>query len=550
MDTLTHVLVLPEALERLDSPSIIIPPTANTSEEVVPYAHLTDLTQSLQHDLATLGISVGSKVAIVLPNGLAFVTVLLATIRQRAISAPIHPNSTREECKQIFSLMVPDLVVVMPSEASPAAVLAAQDLGLPVASCHRYPQSRRLSFRLALELVDRGDETSNPSPCMVYSRDHVLAEDKVLELFTSGTTGAPKSVQLTHTNILVAMRIITSAHKITFKDRSFLITPLFHIIGIAGSLLPTLFTGGCAVIPASLPATFWQDCQDYSITWYHAVPTLHHLLLSFPMPKGGVPTTLRFIRSGGSDMSLDLFNRLQKLGVPLLEVYGMTETAPAIFCNPFPLTETSTAIKRHPGQYPIPDAVDVMILPPERAPGLEPNGDLDGIENTESVSRLTKELGVKGEICLRGKNIMAGYTNNPTANREAFLPNGFFRTGDLGVIKPRQYLTLIGRVKEIINKGGEKISPAEIEHVARLHDQVNDAACFRINDEIYGEVIGLAIMAKSAITITAVKKHMRHHVVMFKVPDKIFFVQEIPYNRTGKPRRTLLSEMYDKGELA
>nr|RBQ98729.1 hypothetical protein FVER53263_00321 [Fusarium verticillioides] len=193
---------------------------------------------------------------------------------------------------------------------------------------------------------------------------------------------------------------------------------------------------------------------------------------------------------------------------------------------------------------------NVMILPPERAPGLEPNGDLDGIENTEPVARLTKELGVKGEICLRGKNIMAGYTNNPAANREAFLPNGFFRTGDLGVIKPRQYLALIGRVKEIINKGGEKISPAEIEHVARLHDQVNDAACFRISDEIYGEVIGLAITAKSAITITAVKKHMRHHVVMFKVPDKVLLVQEIPYNRTGKPRRTLLSEMYDRGELA
>ncbi|KAF5269051.1 hypothetical protein FOXYS1_46 [Fusarium oxysporum] len=498
MDALTHVLVLPEALERLDAPSIIIPRTANTPEEVVPYAHLTDLTQSLQHDLATLGISVGSKVAMVLPNGLQFVTVLLAAIRQRAISAPIHPNSTREECKQIFSLMTPDLVVVISSEASlnglsgtKAAVLAAQDLGLPVASCHRHPQNRQHGFLLALELVGHGDETSNnPSPCTVYSRDDVLAEDEVLELFTSGTTGSPKSVQLTHTNILVAMRIIISAHKLTSKDRSFLITPLFHIIGLAGSLLPTLFTGGCAVIPASLPATFWQDCQDYSITWYHAVPTLHHLLLSFPMPKAGVPTTLRFIRSGGSDMSPDLFNRLQKLGVPLLEVYGMTETAPAIFCNPFPVTETSTTIKRHPGQYPIPDAVDVMILPPERAPGLEPNCDPDEIEKIEPVSRLTKELGVKGEICLRGKNIMAGYTNNPTANGEAFLPNGFFRTGDLGVIKPRQYLALIGRVKEIINKGGEKVSPAEIEHVARLHDEVNDAACFRINDEIYGEIIG------------------------------------------------------------
>ncbi|KAF5018618.1 hypothetical protein F66182_9410 [Fusarium sp. NRRL 66182] len=498
MDALTHVLLLPEALETLDSPSILIPRTTSTPDEVVSYAHLSDSVQSLQHDLATLGISVGSKLALVLPNGLEFVSILLAAIRQRAISAPIHPNSTREECKQIFSLMMPDLVVVISSGSSPnglsstqAAVLAAQDLGLPVASCHRHPQRGRLKFRLALGRVSYGAGASNhPSPRTEYSRDDVMAEDKVLMLFTSGTTGPPKSVQLTHTNILVAMRIIIAAHRLTSRDRSFLITPLFHIIGIAGSLLPTLFTGGCAVIPVSLPANFWQDCQDYSITWYHAVPTLHHLLLSFPIPKDGVPTTLRFIRSGGSDLSPCLFNRLQKLGVPLLEVYGMTETAPAIFCNPFPVTETSTTIQRQPGQYPIPDAVDVMILPPERASSSEPNGELDETKDENAVSRLTKELGVQGEICLRGKSIMAGYTNNPTANAEAFLPNGFFRTGDLGVIQPRQYLALIGRVKEIINKGGEKISPAEIEHVARLHDEVDDAACFRINEEMYGEVIG------------------------------------------------------------
>ncbi|CZR47921.1 fumonisin cluster-fatty acyl-CoA Synthase [Fusarium proliferatum ET1] len=498
MDTLTHVLLLPEALETLGSPSVIIPRASSTSDEVVSYAHLTDLVQSLQQDLAALGISAGNKLALVLPNGLQYVAILLAAIRQRAISAPIHPNSTREECKQIFSLMVPDLVVVISSgsstnglQSAQAAVLAAQDLSLLVASCHAYPQSGRLSFRFALSRVAyEAGASKYPAPCAEYSRDDVMAEDKVLMLFTSGTTGRPKSVQLTHTNLLVAMRIIIAAHRLTSRDRSLLITPLFHIIGIAGSLLPTLFTGGCAVIPASLPASFWQDCHDYSITWYHAVPTLHQLLLSFPLPKDGVPTTLRFIRSGGSDMSPYLFNRLQKLGVPLLEVYGMTETAPAIFCNPFPVTGTSITILRQPGQYPIPDAVDVMILPPERASSSEPNGELDEPKDKDPVSRLTKELGVRGEICLRGKNIMAGYTNNPTANAEAFLPNGFFRTGDLGVILPRQYLALIGRVKEIINKGGEKISPAEIEHVARLHDEVKDAACFRIKEEIYGEIIG------------------------------------------------------------
>lgn len=497
MDTLTHVLLLPEVLQTLDSPSIIIPRTSSTPDQVVSYANLADLVQFLQQDLATLGISVGNKLALVLPNGLQFVTILLAAIRQRVITAPIHPNSTREECKQIFSLMVPDLVVVISSGSSQnallsaPAVLAAQDLGLPVASCQKNPQRGRLNFRLTLTRVTYGAGASKyPAPRAEYLRDDVMAEDKVLMLFTSGTTGRPKSVQLTHTNLLVAMRIIIAAHRLTSRDRSLLITPLFHIIGIAGTLLPTLFTGGCAVIPVSLPASFWQDCHDYSITWYHAVPTLHQLLLSFPLPKDGVPTTLRFIRSGGSDMSPYLFNKLQKLGVPLLEVYGMTETAPAIFCNPFPLTDTSISIQRQPGQYPIPDAVDVMILPPERASSSEPNGEPDEHKYKDPVSRLTKELGVQGEICLRGKNIMAGYTDNPAANAEAFLPNGFFRTGDLGVILPHQYLALIGRVKEIINKGGEKISPAEIEHVARLHDEVKGAACFRIKDEIYGEIIG------------------------------------------------------------
>ncbi|KLO95335.1 Uncharacterized protein Y057_12755 [Fusarium fujikuroi] len=226
MDTLTHVLLLPEALETLGSPSVIIPRASSTSDEVVSYAHLTDLVQSLQQDLAALGISAGNKLALVLPNGLQYVTILLAAIRQRAISAPIHPNSTREECKQIFSLMVPDLVVVISSgsstnglQSAQAAVLAAQDLSLLVASCHAYPQSGRLSFRFALSRVTyEAGASKYPAPCAEYSRDDVMAEDKVLMLFTSGTTGRPKSVQLTHTNLLVATQKQVDAFSVQACD--------------------------------------------------------------------------------------------------------------------------------------------------------------------------------------------------------------------------------------------------------------------------------------------------------------------------------------------
>ncbi|VTT81023.1 unnamed protein product [Fusarium fujikuroi] len=246
MDTLTHVLLLPEALETLGSPSVIIPRASSTSDEVVSYAHLTDLVQSLQQDLAALGISAGNKLALVLPNGLQYVTILLAAIRQRAISAPIHPNSTREECKQIFSLMVPDLVVVISSgsstnglQSAQAAVLAAQDLSLLVASCHAYPQSGRLSFRFALSRVTyEAGASKYPAPCAEYSRDDVMAEDKVLMLFTSGTTGRPKSVQLTHTNLLVATQKQVDAFSVQACDGPCLAhcSSRLHLVNLEASL--------------------------------------------------------------------------------------------------------------------------------------------------------------------------------------------------------------------------------------------------------------------------------------------------------------------------
>jgi acyl-CoA synthetase (AMP-forming)/AMP-acid ligase II len=162
----------------------------------------------------------------------------------------------------------------------------------------------------------------------------------------------------------------------------------------------------------------------------------------------------------------------------LLEVYGMTETAPAIFCN---LLEEGGIRRR--SHFPIPDAVDVMILPSN---ALEQEVNCDDA----SIAALTKAPGIIGEVCVFGQNVMEGYIENPQANTRSFLPNGYFRTGDLGAIEPDGYLRLVGRIKEVINKGGEKIGPAEIEHVALSHELVSGAACFRIADNVYGDEIG------------------------------------------------------------
>jgi acyl-CoA synthetase (AMP-forming)/AMP-acid ligase II len=495
MTVCTNTLVFPDDYEKNESPAIISPSPGSTSlKDVISYAQLAIMTQSLQRDLARIGISKDSRVALVLPNGFEFAVILLGIIRQRGIAAPLNPQYTQSEFRDIFTQMKLDLVVMLPeaqglggdsSYMTDPAFQAAQQLGVRVALCYKksiLQNGNQQLLELALAPCETADSHSIPvtvdTEAPIFAKDEVLPEDKVVMLSTSGTTGRPKLVVLSHINLLTAMRIIIANHQLSSSDTTMIITPLYHIIGLCGSLFATLFSGGCAVIPYSLPGAFWQRCADYRITWFHAVPTLHQLLLNFPRPGGCVSSHLRFIRCGGSEISPDLYERLVALGPPLLEVYGMTETAPAIFCNRW----KGGSVRRR-SHFPIPDDVDVMILPSNaQGQGI----DVDG----QSVTMLTKATGIIGEVCVFGQNVMKEYVENPQANREAFLSNGYFRTGDLGAIEPDGYLKLVGRKKEVINKGGEKIGPAEIEHVALSHELVSGAACFRIADNMYGDEIG------------------------------------------------------------
>ncbi|KAL6890519.1 CoA synthetase [Trichoderma evansii] len=553
-----NTLIFPSDYGSNSSPAIICPSAGSASfQDEISYAQLEFMTHSVQCDLACMGITKDSRVALVLPNGLEFAVILLGIIRQRGIAAPLNPQYTQTEFRDIFSQMKLDLVVMLPQARGPGdssyltdpAFQAAQQLGVHVAFCYRKGTPNDGDEQI-LKLALRPHEITNNSctPAIpdtgatIFSRDEVLSEDKVVMLSTSGTTGAPKLVLLSHTNLLTAMRIIIANHQLSSSDRTIIITPLHHIIGLCGSLLATLFSGGCAVIPGSLPGAFWQRCADYGITWFHAVPTLHRLLLNFPRPGGRVSSHLRFIRCGGSEISPDLYERLVALGPPLLEVYGMTETAPAIFCN---LWKEDNMRRR--GHFPIPDAVDVMVLP-SNALG-------QGVNSANTlIAALTKAPGIIGEVCVLGQNVMEGYLENSQANTEAFLPNGYFRTGDLGAIEPDGYLRLVGRIKEVINKGGEKIGPAEIEHVALTHESVSGAACFRIADEVYGDEIGLAVslqpnQVRGPLVVSELKRHFAQYLTQFKVPKEIVFVEIIPYNPTGKPMRTQLSQHFANGLL-
>jgi oxalate---CoA ligase len=455
------VLYLPN--EESKTPAVIIPSAANgRAPSISSYRDISSSVKSVRQVLSNIGVGKGSKVIFALPNGLEIVIAFLSVVGQRAIAAPLNPQLKESEYSDTFKLIEPSLLIVAGSGSDVAAVSAARALGIPVGRCTRTMEAVELK-------VGSMAITKTHSP---VTQDETRPDDVALMLYTSGTTGRPKAVPLTHENILVSMRIIIQAHKLSSTDRCLLITPLFHVAGLCASLLCTLFSGGCAIIPPSLPGNFWQHFSDYQATWFHGVPTLHRLLLSFPRPEK-MPK-VRFIRSGGSDLDAITFERLEKeFDAPVLEIYGMTETAPGIFCNKFNSS-------RRLGYYPIPDSVEVRIL-------------------AGNLLAQKDEVGIVGEICVWGRSIMSGYINNPAANRDAFV-DGFFRTGDLGAIHEGGYLQLTGRIKDIINKGGEKISPSEIENIVQSHELVRQAVCFKVPDDIYGEDIGKFQLAFESLT--------------------------------------------------
>lgn len=240
---------------------------------------------------------------------------------------------------------------------------------------------------------------------------------------------------------------------------------------------------------------FWEQFIDHRANWYTAVPTIHQILLRSPIPQR-LPH-IRFIRSCSSPLSPQTFHQLEKaFNAPVLEAYAMTEAAHQITSNPLP------PAKRFPGCVGIGMGVEVRIL------------DKQGTEVPQ---------GSEAEICIRGKNVTNGYLNNLDANKSSFTAGGFFRTGDQGKQDEDGYVIITGRIKELINKGGEKISPVEIDNVVAQHPAVAEAVCFAIPDEIYGQNVGLAVVLRDGASLTkdGLRQWITTKVAKFKVAKQV-----------------------------
>lgn len=482
----------------------------------VSYQQLSADVASFQKKLAALGITPGSAVSIALPNSYEFIVSFLAASWQRGIAAPLNPAYKQNE----FEFYIDDLssaVALVPkgqfAQDSPA-VRAARKYQAAIAECYWNGKEVVLDVKDIGKLKGKGNQKV----------EQAQPEDVALVLHTSGTTGRPKAVPLTHRNLTRTMKNIQATYQLSPQDRTMLVMPLFHVHGLLAGFLAPLHSSGSVIVPPKFSAhEFWHDFIEHKANWYTAVPTIHQILLKNPPPNP--KPNIRFIRSCSSPLSPKTFHELEKtFDAPVLEAYAMTEAAHQMTSNPLPQNGP-----RKPGSVGIGQGVEVKIL------------DQEGKEVPQ---------GKEAEICIRGENVTKGYINNPEANKSSFTKEGFFRTGDQGKLDEEGYVIITGRIKELINKGGEKISPIELDNVLAQHPAISEAVSFAIADEMYGQDVGIAVVLKEGQKLTGdeLKDWLKERVAKFKLPKKVFFTDIMPKTATGKIQRRNVADAMLKQE--
>jgi oxalate---CoA ligase len=493
-ESLTALLARGEA----GRPALIVP----DSGQILTYAQTRDRVEALAQRLAGLGVRRGDRVALSLPNGPDFVLLLLAVIALGAAAAPLNPAYTETELGFFLADIAPGLMLIPASGAAAAGAAAAatQTALLAVRPAHDGPPELLTSGRQAAP--QRFAEQGDP-------------EDVAVVLHTSGTTSRPKQVALRQRNLMASTAAVAAHYRLGPEDVSFCVMPLFHIHGLVASTFAALSAGGAVITPRRFTAhRFWPQAREHGATWLSAGPTLHQMILD-KADEVGPPQTLRFVRSCSSALAPALLERAERdYRVPMLEAYGMTEASHQMSSNPMP-----PGVRR-PGSVGVPTGTEIAIA--DKAGSFVPDGS-------------------PGEVVIRGPGVMSGYVNNPVATAEAFFGD-WFRTGDQGVLRDG-YLFLEGRLKEMIIRGGENISPAEIEQVLMSHPAVRDAVCFGLADDKYGELVGAAVTLTGDAGARDLIDHCRKQLAAFKVPTRIDVLPEIPRTPTGKVQRRRVAEL-------
>jgi len=471
------------------------------------YAALVAQAERTRLALRSFGVGPTDRVAIVLPDG-ADTAVMFLSVAACAVAAPLNPAyRDREFAFHLDSLAA--RAVVVPAGSIGGVVDVAYRRGIAVIE-----MSRRNDHAGAFELsCDRRAGTACESAS-------VTPDALALLLHTSGTTARPKLVPLTHANICAAAHQNAAVVELGPDDRSLAVTPLFHVGGLICAVLSPLYAGGSVVCTPGFHAPHFLDwLRAYEPTWYGAVPTMQRAIVDQARQRGSGPiqSKLRFIQAGSAAMDPGLPAELERVfGVPVLARYGMTETSGPIAASPLPPRV------RKPGSVGIATGVDIAVI--------------DEHGRTLGQNQV-------GEIVVRGANVMGGYERNPEANAIAFV-NGWFRTGDQGYQDEDGYFFITGRLKEIINRGGEKISPREIDDVLLEHPSITQAVTFAMPDSQLGETVAAAVVVRPGAQLDQreLRGFVANRLAFFKVPARIVVLDELPKGPTGKVQRIGLAE--------
>jgi acyl-CoA synthetase (AMP-forming)/AMP-acid ligase II len=466
----------------------------------VTYAQLREQVEACADALAGAGVRRKDRVALVLPNSLESIVLFLAAANAGS-AAPLNPAYKEGEFRFYLEDTAARALVVPRGGIEAARKALPEHVALIEASVDE-------SGEVTLESSGGGSSRSHDAPG---------PDDEALVLHTSGTTSRPKQVPLRQRNLAFSAENIARTYKLMPLDVAMCVMPLFHIHGLMASTMATFYSGGTVVVPPAFDAmTFWPVMAVHHATWYSAVPTMHQMLLL--RNRGERPAGseyLRFIRSSSSALSSETMRQLEsRFGAPVLEAYGMTEASHQMASNPLPPGE------RRPGSVGRATGIEIGVM-----------GDAGSLLAAHA----------QGEVVIRGPSVIDAYANNPEANEQSFT-GGWFRTGDQGVLDAAGYLSLVGRLKEMINRGGEKIAPREIDDVLLQHPAVAEAVAFGVPHSGWGEEVAAAVVLKEEATEKELIAFARERLADHKVPRKLFVVAQIPRTPTGKIQRRAVAE--------
>lgn len=471
------------------------------------YADLRALSTEVRDALHGFGVGRGDRVAIVLPNGPEMAAAFI-TIAQVAVTAPLNPAYREEEYAFYLDDLKAKALVVMADDDGPA-VAAATKAGINIIRLSVPDDAKAGMFKLSAEASGSADTTAP------------TADDVALILHTSGTTSRPKIVPLLQSNVAASAEHIRVSLDLTPADRCMNVMPLFHIHGLIAAVSASLAAGAsiwCA--PGFDALRFFGWLKDAKPTWYTAVPTMHQAILTRAKRNEDIirEVPLRFLRSSSASLPAVVMKSLtETFGAPVIEGYGMTEAAHQMASNPLP-----PRVQK-------PGAVGVEAGPKVRIAHETEDRLIDGT----------------GEVVISGPNVTPGYEGNPEANAKSFFEADgarWFRTGDQGAFDEDGYLHLTGRLKEIINRGGEKISPLEVDDVLLEHPAVAQVVTFALPHPKLGEEVAAAVVLNGEATERDLREFAAKRIADFKVPRKIIIMDEIPKGATGKMQRIGMAE--------